>query len=124
LRVFVFIAAVLAVYALWYSALHWTLCGAASLLLCYWLAGCRNPREIRRLQCEAGRWRLVLDGAATVEAEPLRDSVLLPRLVILRIRPAGTMPVATLVLGADAYPEECWRRLQLNLRQSLSAASG
>jgi hypothetical protein len=124
LRGLVILALGLALYALWYSNLHWTACSVASLLLFTACVYRRPAGDIRRLFCEAGRWRVELASGDSVEVHPRRDSVILPFLVVLRVALPDAGRVSTLMLGADAYPAETWRSLQLNLRQDSPAGPG
>ncbi|MCZ6831773.1 MAG: hypothetical protein O7F73_19700 [Gammaproteobacteria bacterium] len=80
--------------------------------------------RIRCLGCHEGLWRLELDSGECVAIFPRSDSLVLPWLVVLRARVEPTSRSCTVVLTGDAFPAECWRRLQLNLRQTLSVSSG
>ena len=137
LRLVVLLVLALALVATWVSALHWPVASVLSLLLvllsgvnCWRRGQHLAGRRIRRFFCEAGCWRLELDGEASlmspevVAFQPQQDSVVLPLLVVMRIREQAAARSGTLVLFADAFPAECWRRLQLNLRQTLSASAG
>ena len=133
-RLVVFLVLGLAILALWHSALHWLVGSAASMLLILrvgMVSSRRRPdfaaRRIQRLYCDDGCWRLDLysgDSGDSVAIHPQSDSVVLPWLVVLRARADHAGQSCTLVLTADAFSAECWRRLQLNLRQTLSARPG
>ena len=131
LRRLVYLALGLALFALWLSALHWLASIACSVLLLAlaWL-NLVNPASplaqvrVRWLRCNSSAWQLELHSGATVEILPQPGSVLLPALVILRARAVDYRENCTLVLMRDGFATECWRQLQLNLRQALSAGPG
>ena len=76
----------------------------------------------RRTQVESHLNRPAAPGI--IEILPQPGSVLLPALVILRARAVDYRENCTLVLMRDGFATECWRQLQLNLRQALSAGPG
>ena len=121
------LALILSVLALWISALPAWMSGGCSLLLI--LLGARAMHRagwrlaasrIRCLECTDGRWRLELESGASLSIFPCSSSLLLPWLIIFRARVDAPGEFCNLLLAKDAFAPESWRRLQLNLRQTLS----
>jgi hypothetical protein len=119
----------LSLLALWVSALPWWACSVGSLLLL--LLGRLDLKSygwtlaagrICGLVCIDERWRVELESGERIPIFPCSSSLLLPWLIVLRAGVGASSETCNLVLAQDAYAAESWRRLQLNLRQTLDSS--
>jgi len=130
LRAATLLVLAMALLALWLSDLYWGFCllGSVSLpilgRLDWRCSQTIKQQPVQQLQCRNGRWRVRLPGADSVLIAPLAGTVLLPWLVLLRCRSSGGGRTVTLCFSSDACSADDWRRLHLNLRQSLLGESG
>ncbi len=98
------------------------LCVALVLLYGGWVwprqVSLRHPHSVTGLRFDSDGWHILRRDGSEVAARLLADTYVSAMLTVVRLREQGRWCPVSVVLPADAAPEESLRRLRLRLRFS------